>query len=364
MDMTVEAEVSALVRKLYPGARAVSVELLRPDASGGAGDTQKASGYGEPLRLRIVDAGGADHDLVLHTATSNDFGHDRRADRAEEALLAYDTFGGIPRHVRAVDVGAVGSDGNLISLRDSGEFYLVTEYTAGAVYAADLQRIAKDGTATADDLSRVSALALYLAEVHVEIAGRPGAYRRAIRDLVGHGECIFGIVDSYGPEVPQAPPERLFAIERSCLEWRWRLRDRTRRLCRTHGDFHPFNVVFQEGVEFRVLDASRGSVGDPADDVAAMAINFPFFALAHPGSWRRGLGLLWHRFFETCLASRGDAELFDVLPPFLAFRGLVVANPIFYPGLAAGDRDRLLGFVERALASTRFDPASADALFG
>ena len=363
MDLTVEQEVSALVQKLYPGARSVSVELLRPDASGGAGETRKASGYGEPLRLCIVDAGGAEHQLVLHTATANDFGHDRRADRAEEALLAYDTFGGIPRHVRAVDVGAITRDGNLISLRDSGEFYLVTEYAPGRIYAADLRRIAQDGRATEDDLLRASALAQYLVALHVGVAGRPGAYRRAIRDLVGHGECIFGIVDGYGSEVPAAPPECLHAIERSCLEWRWRLRDRVRRLCRTHGDFHPFNVVFQEGLEFRVLDASRGSIGDPADDVAAMAINFPFFALSQPGSWHNGLGLLWHRFLDTYLSLRDDPELLEVLPPFLAFRGLVLANPTFYPALAAGDRDRLLGFVERALAAPRFDPASADDLF-
>ena len=141
------------------------------------------------------------------------------------------------------------------------------------------------------------------------------------------------------------------------------LRPHAHRLRRTHGDFHPFNIVFQEGPAFRLLDASRGSLGDPADDVAALCINFPFFALEHPAGWERGLGRLYHRFFDTYQAARPDDELYEVIAPFLAFRALVVCNPRFYPALAPGDRDRLLHFIEEALDSNRFDPASADILF-
>ncbi len=356
------ADLVALATALHPGARSVRVEPLRPDA-GPAGETAKAIGYGAPLRLRVIDAAGAAHELVFHTATSNDFGHDRRADRAEEALLAWDTFPTIPRHVQAIDVGAIRADGRLVSLGDAGELYLITEFARGRVYADDLRRVADTGVATADDLARVELLARYLVELHAERRDHPGAWRRAVRDLVGHGECIFGVVDNYAPDVPAAPPSRLREIEARCLGWRWRLKDRPHRLRRTHGDFHPFNIVFDERGELHLLDASRGSQGDPADDLAALAINFPFFALERPASWRRGLGALWHRFFTTWLDGSGDREVLETLPPFLAFRGLVVANPLFYPALAAPDRDRLLGYVERTLASERFDPATADALF-
>jgi hypothetical protein len=41
----------------------------------------------------------------------------------------------------------------------------------------------------------------------------------------------------------------------------------------------------------------------------------------------------------------------------------VVASPRFYPDLSPGARDRLLGFVERALDAPRFDPAWAEDLF-
>ena len=364
MPMSVEQEVSALVRSLYPGARSVSVTRLDPDAGGGAaGTTGKAIGYGEPLRVRIRDARNVEHDLVLHSPTENDFGHDRRSDRAEGALLAFDTFGRIPRHVEAVDVGAVNRDGSLLSLRDAAEFYLITRYRAGRVYADDLRRIAARGACTGDDLARVEMLARYLVELHRERGDRPAAYRRAIRDLVGHGECIFGVVDNFPAGTPAAPPERLQDIERACLEWRFKLRTRTARLRRTHGDFHPFNILFQDDGSLALLDASRGSQGDPADDVAALAINFPFFAIEHPAAWAQGLRPLWQRFFEVYLAGSGDQALLEVMAPFVAFRGLVLANPVFYPTLSAANRDALLGVVERTLAAPRFDLTCFDGLF-
>ena len=74
--------------------------------------------------------------------------------------------------------------------------------------AEDLRRIAAGREVTALDIDRCDALARYLLELHKPIADHPAAYTRAIRDLIGHGEGIFGIVDGYGPDVPAAPPDR------------------------------------------------------------------------------------------------------------------------------------------------------------
>src|SRR6185503_17914269 len=125
----------------------------------------------------------------------------------------------------------------------------------------------------------------------------------------------------------------------------------------------PFNVLFGEGSELTLLDASRGSIGEPADDVTAMAINFVFFALEEPAAWLDGLGRLWRRFFAVYLDESGDRELGLVAAPFLAWRALVLASPRFYPALAPEARDRLLGFAERSLDAERFEPDSAEALF-
>jgi len=359
------AELRRLVAQSLPAAELLEVRALgADDAALRDAGTTKGGGYGEPLRMRVREPDGRESTLVFHTAKADVFGHDRRADRAAEMLLAWDTFADIPRHVAAVDVGAVARDGSgLVSLRDAGEFYLVTRYAEGRLYADELRRVARDAVATADDVAHAAGLARYLASLHAERVAGPARYTRAVRDLVGSGEGIFGIIDGYPPEVPMAPPSRLEALERAAVAWRWRLKGRAERLRRTHGDFHPFNVVIDAAGEPVLLDASRGGAGDPADDVCCLAINYVFFAVEHPGAWRAAMAPLWRRFWETYLAAAGDDGLLAAAPPFLAWRGLVVCNPAWYPMVSPAARDRVLGLVERALASERFDPASAEALF-
>jgi hypothetical protein len=351
-----------LVGRLFPGSRIVALQPLAPDTGGD--DTHKVQGYGRPLRVTVSGPQGERRVLVFRTATSNIFGHDRRSDRAEGMLLSFDTFNAVPDHVRALDVGAIAPSG-LVSVREGGEFYLLTTFAEGRMYADDLRRIAAEGVASDGDLERCVALARWLVSLHARRIAEPAAYTRAVRDLLGHGEGIFGMVDGYGASVPAAPPARLRAIEERCLDFRWRLRGREARLARTHGDFHPFNVVFEagDGARFTLLDASRGCKGDPADDVTAMAVNFVFFAIDRPGSWTRGLGRLWRAFWETWLRESGDLDLLEVAAPWLAWRCLVVASPRFYPNLPEAARDAILGLAEKALQAPRFDPAWAEDLF-
>ncbi len=359
----VPERLGELVRTLFPGARIERVELLGPDA--GTGSAHKVDGYGRPLRVEVKDARGAARTLVFRTATSNIFGHDRRADRAAGMLLAFDSFADIPNHVRALDVGVILRDGTLRSVADGGEFYLLTGFAEGTLYSEDLRRVVGRGEASAVDLARCEALARWLSRLHAERIADADAYTRAVRDLLGHGEGIFGMIDGYGPDVPAASVARLRAIEERCLAFRWRLRGRETRLSRIHGDFHPFNVVFEpgEGARFKLLDASRGCKGDPADDVTAMAVNFVFFAVDQRAAWRDGLAPLWQRFWDVYLRQSRDRALLDVLAPWLAWRCLVVASPRFYPDLSARGRDALLSLAERALEAGRFDPRWAGEIF-
>lgn len=359
--IVVPPKLGEYVARLLPGATLLEIEPLAPDAGATASSTAKVAGYGKPVRL-VVDDHGVRRELVWHVAAANDFGHDRRADRAAEILLAHDDFAAVPGHVRPVDVGAVRADGTLVSLRDAGELYLVTTYAPGTIYADDLRRLAAGAAIAERDLRRVDALASYLAALHVPIADGTKRYRRAIRDLIGHGEGIYGIVDGYPDDVPAAPPSRLSAIETRCATWRARLRDRGARLARTHGDFHPFNIVFDH-LAPTMLDASRGACGDPADDLTALAINFVLFALDARATWRDGLGVLWRRWWSRCAELRPDPDLRAIAPPFFAWRALVVCNPRFYPQLSATGRDALLGLAERALDAGELDPAAAEALF-
>ena len=44
------------------------------------------------------------------------FGHEHPADRAQAILWDYDSYGRLPRHVKALDVGAFTDDRQLISV--------------------------------------------------------------------------------------------------------------------------------------------------------------------------------------------------------------------------------------------------------
>ena len=341
----------ARLAALFPGATVQRISELRDDES--AGDEMKALGYGKPLRIDLVGTDGP-RSFVLHTARADDFGHDRRADRLGNLVLAYDTYARVPQHVRAIDVGVVRDDGELISLAGTRDPYLLTEWIDGELYADHLRRVAVAGQASSDDIARAEQLARLQLQIHAAPGSHPGAYTRAIRDLLGHGEGVFGLVDSYPANVQGVDLARLRAIEDACLAWRWKLRDQSARLRVTHGDFHPFNIIVA-GDDIRMLDASRGSEGDPADDVACLAINFLFFGLGHAG-WESGLGQLWDAFWRTYLA--GDrVDVLAAVAPFFAWRSLVLASPAWYPHLTPADRDRILAFAERALAADRFDPA-------
>jgi hypothetical protein len=359
--MRADLRLQRLVEAALPGARIVAVDALGVDAKP-SGASTKGAGYGAPLRIDL-ELEGARRTVVLHTATANAFGHDRRADRAAEMLLAADTFGAVPRHVRALDVGAYRGEDDFTSLRGTGEFYLLSEWADGRLYAESLRRIASAGALQAGDVAQAERLADYLVALHEEELSVPFARERALRDLFGSGEGIFGIVDGYPEGAGGVSRERLRAIERLCHDWRWRLKSIARPLVRTHGDFHPFNVLFDASGEPLLLDTSRGSMGDRADDVTCMALNFPFFALERPHTWKNAFSILWHRFWERYSSLSGDSGVFEVAAPFLAWRGLVLASPLWYPALADEARGRLLTFVETVLRAERFSPALAETMF-
>lgn len=360
-ERNLNRSLEQLAQGSFPGCKLVSARPFGVD-EGSPDATEKALGYGKPILLTL-NYRGAVEKVVLHRPVAGDFGHERRADRASDVILAFDTFGAIPNHVRAIDVGASTADGAFVSLKGCNEFFLLTSFVEGSLYADELREAAARDAPSDDNIAHARRLATYLGQLHQPVTEPPSRYVRAIRDLVGHGEGIFGIIDGYPSDVLGATQVRLEVIEQLCVGWRWRLKTMTHRLRRTHGDFHPFNVLF-DGAEPRLLDTSRGSMGDAADDVVAMAINYPFFALQHEGTWQGVFRPLWATFWDTYLEATGDEELCAVAAPFLAWRALVLANPRWYPRLGERVRSRLLTWAQRTLESDRFDPeTSAEQLF-
>jgi len=253
-----------------------------------------------------------------------------------------------------LDVGYLTRRGELKSAGEAVEYFLLLPKVEGEPYRLDLDRLLKGGDLRDLDLARAEALSSYLAEIHGKKFPNVTLYRRRIRDIIGHGEGIMGVLDGY-PEPLPISQEVLRRIEERCVTWRWRLRDFGHRLSIVHGDFHPWNILFRRGTDFTLLDRSRGEWGEPADDVSALTINYLFFSLQRYGKLEGPFATLFEAFYENYFWKTRDLELAKVVPLFYAFRGLVIASPLWYPSLAQQVRLTLFHFVENMLGVEEFE---------
>lgn len=311
--------------------------------------------HGIAYRLRFNNSLKEQH-LIIKTLFPSEFGHDHFSDRAQVLLLAHADYNEIPRHVKAIDVVGETPD-RFISLKEAHEFYLFMEEARGSSYFKDLDVILDRGALTEVDRKRARALAHFLAEIHaVKYTGENAKtlYRRRIRELIGHGECIMGIIDAY--EWAEFPTDReMIDYAGKCLSWWGKIRNNNRRLCRVHGDFHPGNMWFR-GNELTLLDRSRGSWGEPACDVSCLGINYIYYAIKERGSFGGPFAELFRLFFKVYLEQTSDHGIFEVMQPFFAFRVLVLANPRFYQHETAATRRKLLNFGHSVLETEKFDP--------
>jgi len=334
------------------------VEILKVGELGGKKQSPekelKGFGYGVPYLIELA-VKGEKKKVVLETMKPEGFGHDFFSDRAGILLWQHSAFGKLPKHVSSVDVGAFTTDGSLKSVGDCTEFFVVTNYIEGNLYHSDLDRIRETERVTKLDKNRCTRLSDYLVQIHSLKKTAPHFYARRIRDLLGHGEGIMGLLDSYPPKLGFVDEKILCEIEKKCVEWRWKLKPMSHRCSQVHGDFHPWNIMFRKGVGFTVLDRSRGEWGEPADDISAMSVNYLFYGLQKYGKLGGSFKALWDLFWMNYLDKTGDEEMLKVVQPYFAWRGLVIASPIWYPDLSLDIRTKLINFIKNVLTIEYFD---------
>ncbi len=325
----------------------------------------KGFGYGKPYFVAFETGEGEIKEVVVSSMKGDGFGHDHFSDRAQIMIWQHHAFNALPKHVKSLDVGYFTKDGGMKSASDAEEYFILCDKVEGKEYVDDLDRLRGGGELRKEDEERASALASYLADIHAVKRDDAQLYVRRIRELVGHSECIFGLTDSYPSRSEFIASEELKEIEKKSIDWRWKLKERTKRLCMVHGDFHPWNVIFREGTDFTVLDRSRGEWGEAADDVSSMTINYLFFGLLKTDGKEvdKNFKRLYEMFFEVYLERTGDYELLKVIQPFYAFRGLVVASPVWYPNISLDTRTKLFNFIKNVLDAEEFDYKNAEWYF-
>ncbi len=88
--------------------------------------TYKQYGYGSPVKLTF-QVGRTVRSAVLETMRPGPLGHEHMADRAQAILWDYDSYGRLPRHVKALDVGVFTADQELLSVAPAKEFFVLNQ---------------------------------------------------------------------------------------------------------------------------------------------------------------------------------------------------------------------------------------------
>jgi hypothetical protein len=314
-------------------------------------------GTGYKIKFRVK---GVEKSVVLRTLMPTDFSHDYIADRAKVFLTQHEMAHDIPKHIASFDVSGYTKDNKLVSLGDVREFFQIVEVASGTVHAADFQRIKESGVAIPLDLEKAKILSDYLVELHSKkMKGTPeeirSIRRRHTRDALGHGEMMMGVVDTYPDNYSFISKKRMTKFICSAARFREETKDVPFEPCRMHGDIHPSNIMFS-GKKLAVLDCSREMYGDPADDVITMAINYIWFSVMQSGGFDGPFAKMFHIFWDNYMKKTKDKTIVKTAGIHFAFRGVVVAHPVFYSAQTDDVRRKMIAFAENVLKDDQFHP--------
>lgn len=276
---------------------------------------------------------GKKYRKVLKSLHSEHMGSEYPADRAQSLLLAHHTYNKMGNHIRSLDVIGTCENGRLLPIGEAQEFYILMDEAKGKDFFDDIKRIAKENVFSKTDEQKIIALAEFLAKIHRRRHKSETLYKRKIRDTIGSGVSIMGVLDMYPEDLKWFRKEKQAELVGKVVEHWAGEKHLSHRLCEVHGDFHPGNIWFNDNLNFTLLDRSRGEYGEAADDLTAFLINFIFYSLIYQNSFEGALSRLFYLFIDKYFELTKDEEMSKVISPYWAFRTVVVCNPhaYFYP---------------------------------
>lgn len=313
----------------------------------------------------VYEAGGETYTVILRTMRPDGFSHEYPSDRARVFIHQHLHAKELPSHIKSFDVGGFAEDGSLTSIGDANEFFQLVEVAEGSEYINDLENIKKAAKLSSKDKKRIDILAKYMADLHKSkfdkrLFGDDGEsiakslYLRHTRDCIGQGEMLYGVLDTYPDGQTWTSDEEFAQIIYKASRNRQKIKGMHNRLAKMHGDIHQFNIIFSDDDELKILDSSRFIWGDPADDVTCLTTNFICFAVEQTGKFDGVFRELFLRFWDEYIKLTGDKGIFKTAPIFFAFRGTVVAHPIFYPDLDESVRRKMFNFIHNVLDDDEF----------
>jgi len=330
---------------------AISVFAISPLGKGCVG-----IGY-----LVEFEMNGRKYRKILKSLYAENMGKEYSADRAQSLLLAHASYSQMERHIKSADVLGMEKNGEIISIGKAEEFFIIMEEASGEDYFTDLKKIGQKNGLDGTDRNKVLILARFLAKLHKQKFKKDTLYKRKIRDTIGGGESIMGVMDMYPQHLPWFPKRMQIKIVQKAIEFWMKDKHRADRLCHVHGDFHPGNIWFSSATDFALLDRARGEFGEAADDVTALALNFIFYSLIYKGEFSGAFRELTDIFIKEYLRLSRDKEMVKLIAPYWAFRAAVLCNPSFYSDAFFGSekkadevRKKIINFALGALDAKEF----------
>ncbi|MBD3253038.1 hypothetical protein GF386_04865 [Candidatus Pacearchaeota archaeon] len=305
---------------------------------------------------------GKKQKYVLKSMFTENLGMDHFSDRAAILLLAHDSYNNMKNHVKSEDVISVDSRGELKSVGDSREYFILMKEAKGKPLFETFNKIREAGKLEKQDRDKIILLSNFLVDLHKQKKESISLYRRKIRDTIGSGASIMGVLDMYPEKEYNENREQWLEIIKISINY-WNLsKDLSYRNSEIHGDYHPGNLWFEEE-KLTILDRSRGKTGEPADDIASFLINPILYCLIKEdyfkGVFKEVFDIFWNNYFKKTK----DREMRKIIAPYFAFRTAVVCNPLFYNDdffggseKAGNIRRKLIKFSLNILRDNEFKP--------